>query len=839
MLKRLAVALLVIIMITFQLPQPLTRALGATSDGSLVKTTGSTTLKAAAQLNLPALTEWVLDEPTNTLYAVSQSNKALYFINAATMTVEKSLTFTGGPTDIIKDSGKLYIPLNDVHQIAIVDMATREITSRLFTSSDPYRIVKDGNRLYYVERDQHCKVYSYDLTTKLQQVLPIGTLYQPDIAINPSKRILYIGESGSSGSSMIYYSLTENKIIGETNYDGGYGFPYPQRYTLFDGLSVYYAGRNFNPDNPHRYIGNLGGNIIFAKNKFIFTNTSVFDAVTNEKLGDLGSNADLVEASGTAIYFYNKSTGIAKAFDNSGSPIDKTNIISVIQGVATAPIQSYARSVQLDPKTYSLGVNSNLTEWVLDEETNTLYAISKEDKALFFVNATTLNLEESMTFTSSPTDIIIEKGKLYIALNDINQIIVVDAANRTFFRRLYTTSDPYRIVIDGNKLYYTELDQWCDIYAYDLIANTDQKLSVGSVYQPDIAINTDSHILYIGESGLSGSDMIYYSTTLNKVIGTTTYDGGYGFPYPQRHTIFDGELVYYASRDFDPENPAYMLGSYGANIIFAKYGLAFSRTGIYDSYTNEYLGGFVTQLDLAEFSNRADFYLYNKQGKAIIKIEPEEVPPVIKSVSPNTGSVKGGTVVNIAGTGFTGVTEVYFDDTPGTDLKVNSDTSITVTSPSVSNIGTVDIILVGPNVTNLPGRSGRFTYTGLTVSATATNGRITGLLPDYNVGETVTLTASPSAGYTFKNWTDKSGNILSTNRTYSFTITDNVELIANFSDNCDVNKDGKIDILDLALVANNYNVKSSDANWIPIQDFNMDEIIDILDLVISSKKLIN
>lgn len=54
------------------------------------------------------LTQWVLDEPTNTLYAISKTGKNLIFINSDTMSIEKNLTLNGSPTDIIKDNGKLY-----------------------------------------------------------------------------------------------------------------------------------------------------------------------------------------------------------------------------------------------------------------------------------------------------------------------------------------------------------------------------------------------------------------------------------------------------------------------------------------------------------------------------------------------------------------------------------------------------------------------------------------------------------------------------------------------------------------------------------------------------------
>ena len=53
----------------------------------------------------------------------------------------------------------------------------------------------------------------------------------------------------------------------------------------------------------------------------------------------------------------------------------------------------------------------------------------------------------------------------------------------------------------------------------------------------------------------------------------------------------------------------------------------------------------------------------------------------------------------------------------------------------------------------------------------------------------------------------------------------------------DVNKDGKVDIIDLAKVANEYNRNNYDANWNPDFDINEDNIIDLFDLVLISKRI--
>lgn len=267
---------------------------------------------------------------------------------------------------------------------------------------------------------------------------------------------------------------------------------------------------------------------------------------------------------------------------------------------------------------------------MLNETANTLYGISNDDKALFFINADTLNLEKSFTFPCSPTDIIQDGGNLYIALDDANEIVIVDMTSRAITGTLYTTSDPYRIEKDGDKIYYSERDQWCNIYKYNLTAKTDEKIPVNTLYEPDLAINTIDHILYIGESGLSGSNMTYYSTTDNKVIGKTNYDGGYGFPYPGRYTIFDGEKVYYAGFAVDRHIPERILGSYSdEDIIFVKYGSAFTKTSLYDSETYSLIGYFSSDFNLIEISDNNVSFFYHEADNSIVRVDPTKMSQVL------------------------------------------------------------------------------------------------------------------------------------------------------------------------------------------------------------------
>ena len=77
-----------------------------------------------------------------------------------------------------------------------------------------------------------------------------------------------------------------------------------------------------------------------------------------------------------------------------------------------------------------------------------------------------------------------------------------------------------------------------------------------------------------------------------------------------------------------------------------------------------------------------------------------------------------------------------------------------------------------------------FTLNSYEVTATAepaAGGTITGE-GTYDHGATATLTATASEGYTFTNWT-KDGTQVSTNATYSFTVTETTALVANFTIN--------------------------------------------------------
>ena len=68
----------------------------------------------------------------------------------------------------------------------------------------------------------------------------------------------------------------------------------------------------------------------------------------------------------------------------------------------------------------------------------------------------------------------------------------------------------------------------------------------------------------------------------------------------------------------------------------------------------------------------------------------------------------------------------------------------------------------------------------ISVSANPTNGGTVSGSGTYQEGQSCTVNATANAGYSFTNWTEN-GNVVSTNARYTFTVTGNRTLVANFT----------------------------------------------------------
>ena len=117
----------------------------------------------------------------------------------------------------------------------------------------------------------------------------------------------------------------------------------------------------------------------------------------------------------------------------------------------------------------------------------------------------------------------------------------------------------------------------------------------------------------------------------------------------------------------------------------------------------------------------------------------------------------------------------------GSATIVNGTCNINFAAPGTSGIATLTVfgynkITYIAEIDIMQGGTQQYT---INVSANPANGGTVTGGGNYQVGQSCTVTATANSGFTFTNWTEN-GNVVSTNRSYTFTVTGNRTLVANF-----------------------------------------------------------
>ncbi len=121
-----------------------------------------------------------------------------------------------------------------------------------------------------------------------------------------------------------------------------------------------------------------------------------------------------------------------------------------------------------------------------------------------------------------------------------------------------------------------------------------------------------------------------------------------------------------------------------------------------------------------------------------------EDAPTVTGVSTSAGPLNGGTAVTITGTNLTDATGVSFGTTPATSFTVVNSTTITTTSPGVSQAGAVDVTVTTPVATsaaNPPGDQFSYDPVPAVTNVQPSAGALAG-------GTTVTISGSGFTGAT-------------------------------------------------------------------------------------------
>ncbi len=120
----------------------------------------------------------------------------------------------------------------------------------------------------------------------------------------------------------------------------------------------------------------------------------------------------------------------------------------------------------------------------------------------------------------------------------------------------------------------------------------------------------------------------------------------------------------------------------------------------------------VTASDLTAFGQDATGELYvGTQGTLYALLPPPALPPTIDTVTPASGSTRGGRGVAITGANFTAQTAVLFGVVPASAVDVRSSTLLVATAPAHPP-GLVDVTVVNPGTASAV-RQGGYGYVAI------------------------------------------------------------------------------------------------------------------------------
>ncbi|ATB33021.1 IPT/TIG domain-containing protein [Melittangium boletus] len=115
-------------------------------------------------------------------------------------------------------------------------------------------------------------------------------------------------------------------------------------------------------------------------------------------------------------------------------------------------------------------------------------------------------------------------------------------------------------------------------------------------------------------------------------------------------------------------------------------------------------GTSLSTLSPAHAPGQVDVEVINPDGARAVQaggfLYEVDGPPTISSVSPDTGSTKGGTVITVRGINFASNTRVTLGGADATNVVVASPTSLTATTPPHATPETVDVSVLNPDGTN-------------------------------------------------------------------------------------------------------------------------------------------
>ena len=222
------------------------------------------------------------------IYVITSGNNRLVVIDSKTMMAVSNVPLSGKPAEMNLIGDEIYISMPDLCRIDVFAKADLTKTSSLYFDYEVSSFCVDGDYIYYSTHDQHCRAFKKNMTTG-EQIQIGGSFYQPKVYLNKEDNILYIGETGTTGSTLFYYDATtlQLKSFFKKN---NYGIMNHTRDIFHVGDEIFWGNYCFSDLDAKRIVSRYGtsnyGSVNFASKELVSTFEGLFLTDTCECIID-------------------------------------------------------------------------------------------------------------------------------------------------------------------------------------------------------------------------------------------------------------------------------------------------------------------------------------------------------------------------------------------------------------------------------------------------------------------------------------------------------------------------------------------------------------------------
>lgn len=537
------------------------------------------------------ISELVADPSRCFLYALTAGDPAeVIVVETGTKTVLERIELGEPANDIdISPSGDVLAVAHDaLHFISVIDLVHWTVASEPATGSDPWALeVDDAGRAWYLEEDQWVDLRTLDLATGIasDSVATSWGVYEGDLEMGGNGAFLYAGESGISGGTVYKYQVagTSVSVVDQSTWDDGYGFPYPSRdlYLSPGGQHVYYARHQLDATDLAMVRGSTDERIFAedAAGTFAVGQTAVWDAELVRPVASLGHTAGAAALVSADRELW--------TWDAPAGRLRYASADEYVFGVALG--QRELAPEPLDAYTFS--------EIVHDPVRPRLYGLDALRGSVVAIDLPDLTPAQEILVGSTPTDIDVDPSGsvLWVGHFDVHGATRIDLTDLTWDGLVSTPSITYEVEALANEWFAAiEEDQWVNLVLVDGQTGTVADEIPWAVYEGAIEADRAGTSLFVGEAHLSGAGLYRYDVGAGTLylVDESDYDGGYGFPYPDRRVAVapDASGVFYAGYYLDGSDLSVLTYAMSSDIRTVTDTHAISATTVYDLATGSSLG---------------------------------------------------------------------------------------------------------------------------------------------------------------------------------------------------------------------------------------------------------